>query len=157
MLLAWRLSPPAYADALDGEGNRKSGARWNSPGRGVVYACENLSLCVLETYVHFSPLQRKTIPDFEAVQIAIPDDAGTVRIEMATFERLLADADPQSVCRQIGDDWLSVSRELVLTAPSIVVPEERNVMLNPAHPRMKEVAIVRRRRFQFDSRFVARA
>ena len=48
MATAWRLSPPAFARALDGEGNRVFGARWNSPGHGVVYASENLSLCVLE-------------------------------------------------------------------------------------------------------------
>jgi len=32
------------------------------------------------------------------------------------------------------------------------VPEESNLMLNPAHPRMRDVAIVSRRRFRFDPR-----
>ena len=158
MPLAWRLSPPAYADALNGEGNRVFGARWNSPGRGVVYTCENLSLCVLETYVHFSSAQREIIPDFMAVQIRIPDDAGVVTIETAAFEGLLSGGNPEGACRRIGDGWLASGQELVLAAPSVVVPEERNLMLNPAHPRMNEVAILRRRRFQFDARLaVSRA
>jgi len=48
----WRLTSPAFARILNGEGNRIFGARWNSPGRGVVYTCAHLSLCVLETYVN---------------------------------------------------------------------------------------------------------
>jgi len=38
-------------------------------------------------------------------------------------------------------------------APSAIVPEDMNVMLNPAHPRMKDVTIARCRRFHFDPRF----
>ena len=154
MALVWRLSPPAYAEALDGEGNRIFGARWNSPGRGVVYTCETLSLCVLETYVHFSPAQREAIPDYQAVQISIPDDGGTRLILAKELEDLLMTDDPMSAFREIGDNWLAAARDLALIAPSIVVPEDMNIMLNPAHPRMKDVRIARRRRFHFDPRLV---
>ena len=156
MVLAWRLSPPAYADTLTGEGNRAFGARWNSPGRGVVYASINLSLCVLEAYVHFSATQRRAIPDFEAVLISVPDDAGTTRISPAEMERLLSMPDPQSACRQVGDRWLAQGGHLLLMAPSVIVAEDENVMINPAHPRMRDVAIVRRRRFHFDPRLTVR-
>jgi RES domain-containing protein len=148
------LSPPAYAETLNGEGNRIFGARWNSPGRGVVYTCETLSLCVLETYVHFSPAQRDAIPDYEAVQINIPDDAGTKLLLAKEFEDLLETDDPMSAFRAIGDNWLAAARDLALIAPSVVVPEDMNIMLNPAHPRMKDVRIARRRRFHFDPRLV---
>jgi RES domain-containing protein len=154
MALVWRLSPTAYAETLDGEGNRIFGARWNSPGRGVVYTCATLSLCVLETYVHFSPVQREQIPDFEAVQISVPDDAGTRRVQAKEFENILADDDRSIAFRRIGDSWLADSGELALIAPSVVVPEDMNVMLNPVHPRMKDVTIAQRRRFQFDPRLV---
>ena len=152
MVRVWRLSPAAFAETLDGEGNRIFGARWNSPGRGVVYACQNLSLCVLETYVHFAPAQRETIPDFEAVQIAIPDDAGSMRVSVEEFNDSLSSGDPLSMFRKIGDSWLTLASDLILVAPSVIVPEETNVMLNPAHPRMSDVAVVSRRRFQFDPR-----
>jgi RES domain-containing protein len=51
MALVWRLVRPEFASDLDGKGNVNRGARWNSPGRGVVYASFNLSLCVLESFV----------------------------------------------------------------------------------------------------------
>jgi hypothetical protein len=41
---------------------------------------------------------------------------------------------------------------LVLIAPSAVVPQELNVMLNPAHPRMTDVRIIASTRFRFDPR-----
>jgi hypothetical protein len=36
--------------------------------------------------------------------------------------------------------------------PSIIVPQERNVMLNPAHRPMSDVRIVSTERFRFDPR-----
>ena len=47
MPLVWRLALPPFATDLSGDGNAMTGARWNSPGRGVIYTSFNLSLCVL--------------------------------------------------------------------------------------------------------------
>lgn len=155
MAFVWRLSAPAFADALDGAGNRVYGARWNSPGRGVVYTGANLSLCVLETYVHFPAVQREAIPDFVALQIRVPDDAGVTQVSAADLEQLLSTGDPLP-CRATGDRWLDAGADLLLTAPSVVVAEDSNIMINPQHPRMNEVAIVGRRRFRFDPRLKVR-
>ena len=62
MALVWRLVDPRFASDLDGSGNRIHGARWNSPGRGVLYTSENLSLCVLETLVHLPGALRTRLP-----------------------------------------------------------------------------------------------
>lgn len=156
MAFVWRLASPSYANALDGEGNRIFGARWNSPGRGVVYTGANLSLCVLEAYVHFPAVARKELPDFEAIRIRVPDDARTTRISVAEMERLLSSPDAERACRAAGDRWLAEANHLLFVAPSVVVPEDSNIMINPAHPRMSEVAIVHKRRFRFDPRLRVR-
>lgn len=39
---------------LDGEGAKRVGGRWNSPGRAVVYMAQSISLAVLENLVHMS-------------------------------------------------------------------------------------------------------
>jgi hypothetical protein len=44
----------------------------------------------------------------------------------------------------------------MLAAPSMIVPEDLNVMLNPAHPQMREVRIASTRPFRFDPRLVSR-
>jgi RES domain-containing protein len=152
MPVVWRLAAPVYAHHLDGAGNRVTGARWNSPGRGVVYTCANLSLCVLETYVHLPAELRVTFPDFEAVRIGVPDDAGSTALTSAELQACLATSDPIRACQMIGDRWLEAGSDLIFIAPSIVVPEESNVMINPLHPRMRDVAILSTRLFRFDPR-----
>lgn len=156
MPVVWRLTAPDYAEALTGAGNRIFGARWNSPGRGVVYTAAHLSLAVIETYVHLAPAQRDAHPEFEAVCISVPDDASATHVSTTEFEKLMAAPNPERACRAIGDRWLAADEDLMLTAPSVIVPEELNVMLNPLHPRMRDVSIVSMRRFRFDPRPVNR-
>lgn len=155
MAIVWRLCPPAFASALDVRGNREFGARWNSPGRGVVYTSANLSLAVLETYVHFTPEQRATIPDFEAVRISVPDDAGIRVVAIDELERSQRRASPGSEFRAIGDAWLARGDHLLLQAPSVIVPEDSNIIINPAHPAMRDVRLISTRRFRFDTRLAA--
>ncbi len=152
MTTVWRLAPPAFAHLLEGEGSRIAGGRWNSPGRQVLYTSAHLSLSVLEVYVHIAPALRDDMPEFEALRIDVPDDAGMTNVSIDQFERLMASRDPLAACQSAGDDWTSRGVDLVLRAPSVLVPEDLNLMLNPAHPRMHEVAIRSSRRFRFDPR-----
>ena len=146
MAIAWRLADPAFASDLEGTGNRTSGARWNSPGRGVLYCSENLSLCVLETLVHLNPAARAVLPPRVALKISYPDE-----IERFGFHAV-SGAVNLSASRRIGDNWLDLGEQLVLAAPSIIVPQERNIMFNPAHPAMAEVSIVEMIEFNYDTR-----
>jgi RES domain-containing protein len=155
MATVWRLTPPAFARTLDGEGASLSGGRWNSRGVPMFYTSSHLSLSVLEVFVHLPPVLRDDMAAFEAVRLSIPDDAGTTHINVGELEAMLAAPDPLAACRAAGDGWIAVGRDLILAAPSVVVPEELNLMLNPAHPRMRDVAIVSIRRFRFDARLFA--
>ena len=155
MAAVWRLTPSAFARILDGEGASLTGGRWNSRGVPMLYTSSHLSLCVLEVFVHLPLVLRLNIPDFEAVRLAIPDDAGTTRISAGKLETMLAASDPSAACRAAGDSWIASGRDLVFTAPSVLVPEELDLMLNPAHPRMRDVTIVSTRVFRFDTRMWA--
>jgi RES domain-containing protein len=155
MTTAWRLTPSAFAHALDGEGASLAGGRWNSRSVPALYTSSQLSLCVLEVLVNIPGHLRDHLTAFEAVRLSIPDDAGTTEIGIREFEAMLASADPLQACRLAGDDWIAKGRDLILAAPSVIVPEELNLMLNPAHPRMGEVAIIASRRFHFDARLFA--
>jgi RES domain-containing protein len=152
MAVVWRLGWPQFAADLNGEGNMKTGARWNSPGRGVVYASFNLSLCVLETFVHLAPPLRLNLPEMMAVKIDIPDEASRLDIERSELPTNLEGTEADRRCRELGDAWLAAQEHLVCTMPSLVVPQERNVMINPAHSLMARIRILSRERFQFDPR-----
>ncbi len=158
-MIVWRLAPRRHAKRLDGAGNRDQGARWNSGrGRGVVYASLNVATCALETFVHFGPTLRVKLPEnLVLVEIEVPDDAGVFRVEP---DQIPADADlpgpdGRSWYQRTGDAWLERAEALVLMAPSLVVPKEWNAMLNPAHPRMVQVAIISSEPFRFDQRLAA--
>ena len=152
MAAVWRLTPPTYARLLDGEGSRIAGGRWNSPGLPLIYTSTHLSLSVLEVFVHFPPELRDSLPDLEAVRIAVPEGASMSEVSIGQFEDLMASPDPLSACRAFGDEWIARGSHFVLKAPSVVIPEELNVMLNPAHAQMREVRIESSRQFHFDPR-----
>lgn len=154
MPLVWRLTPPEFHTELDGEGARLFGGRWNSPGLRALYTSSHLSLSVLETYVNIPLLLRTSLPVYQAVRISIPDNANTARISPAQFAELLTTSDPVAASRSIGDDWITRRDNLVLQVPSVLVPEETNLIINPEHPAAGDVRIVSARAFQFDPRLV---
>jgi RES domain-containing protein len=156
MPLVWRLARSEFANELDGEGPRLFGARWTSRGRNAVYTASYLSLSVLEVYVNIPQELRDDLPILRAVRISIPDDAPTAQVSQEQLAGLMGRPDPIAASRAVGNNWLDRSDTLVLEVPSVLVPEETNLVLNPAHPRMREVKIVSTRPFRFDPRLVVR-
>ena len=138
-------------DPFDGEGAMHGSARWHRKGTRVAYAAANASLALLEILVHVNPADfgEKTM-----VIAEVPDDA----VEDVGPERLvqlLRDADDEAgerASRAFGTTWALEGRSLALRVPSLVVPHDRNVVLNPLHPRMGEVAEVARERVSLDPR-----
>jgi RES domain-containing protein len=54
--------------------------------------------------------------------------------------------------KKIGTDWLSEMSSLVLIVPSAINSLDKNLLLNPEHPEMKNLNIEIGRPFQFDPR-----
>lgn len=137
----WRLCRAPFAD-LSGEGGRLFDGRWHSAGRPLVYTATEPSLAVLEVRVHLD-LPFALLPDdYVLMQI----DAGGLTPEFASLP-----ADPHD-CRRIGDDWLAAARSALLSVPSVIVPEARNVLVNPRHPDAVRVSITGTRALRFDPR-----
>lgn len=137
----WRLTRAAYA-ALNGEGARLYGGRWNSPGRAAVYAAAEAALAVLEVRVHLD-LPFDLLPD-DYVLLAI--ETGDARVEEGP-----APGD-SSACRAYGDRWLAEQRSALLRVPSVIVPESCDVLINPSHPDALRIHIVQSRPWTFDRR-----
>ena len=147
----WRIARRAF-QALDGEGARRFGGRWNSPGRAVVYASETLSLAALEYLAHIDP---PLVPDdLVALHIDVPESPGAA-VEVDQFPDPDWRGYPAVEWQQeLGDLWVADGTFLWLAVPSAIVPEEYNVLLNAAHPRMRDVTVVEVRDFRFDQRLV---
>jgi RES domain-containing protein len=150
---AWRISRAPHR-ALDGEGARRIGGRWNSPGVAVVFAATHLSLAALEYLVH---IDIDEVPDdLLALGLEVPEDAGerhlTAENLPANWQMMLHSEE----CRAIGDAWAKAQESLLLRVPSIIIPEEDNLIVNPAHPRAADVRIVNERPFSYDPRLLER-
>ncbi|PYS80600.1 MAG: hypothetical protein DMF67_19850 [Acidobacteria bacterium] len=144
-MFAWRLASGRYPP-LTGEGARLVGGRWNSPGRPLVYASESLALCLAECLVHVTGSLPK---DYAAFKIEIRDDD----IEELRLKKLKAEWEHDLVrTRTIGDEWLIKERSLALIVPSAVLPDSRNILINPQHPGAARLRVVSQQPFTFDSR-----
>ena len=151
----WRLARRAHG-ALDGEGARQWGGRWNSPGRPVVYCSRLLSLAALEYLVHLNPMLAPE--DLTAFALDLPDDVGE---RLAEAELPAGWGRRVAATREIGDRWLAAGRSPLLIVPSAVlpaalVPEEVNVLINPAHPDAGALQVAEVRAFSFDPRLLTR-
>jgi RES domain-containing protein len=148
----WRLADPRFARDLSGEGSRLFGGRWNAPGVAVAYTSEHLSLAVLETLAHLPGPLRERLPPRMAVEIEIPDDAPVSAVN-ALPHKLKPEA-LSAWCQSKGSAWLSAGEALLLRVPSVLVPQEFNVVINVRHPAMRHVRIVKTTRFAVDGRLL---
>ena len=145
----WRLCRRAHA-APNGEGARRYGGRWNQRGTALVYTSASASLAVLEYLVHLDP--EDAPPDL----ILVPADiAPTVVIRDLRNEELPTDwrslPAPEALAG-VGTSWARRLESAVLSVPSAILPEERNYLLNPAHPEFRRIVFGRARPFSFDPR-----
>lgn len=131
------------------------GGRWNREGTAAVYTSASPSLAALEYLTH---IDIDLVPaDLVLLTLELPD-ALMARSEVVEVSALPATwqrpEDPR--CIALGQAWLEARTALVLSVPSAILPEERNYILNPAHPDMPRVAEVRRRNFAYDPRLLRR-
>ncbi len=56
--------------------------------------------------------------------------------------------------KKIGDDFLKQQKSLLLKAPSAIVPEEYNYLVNPLHPDASKIKLIKQQSFNFDERLV---
>ena len=58
------------------------------------------------------------------------------------------------MAKSLGDKWLAMWRTLALAVPSIIVPEELNLLINPEHPDFSQLDLSQRRDFELDLRLL---
>lgn len=137
-------------EAFSGEGARQFGGRWNSPGMVVVYASEHLSLAALEILVHLQPRGALRFVAF-AVEF---DDVLIAKMPASALPEHWRAEPPGAATMEIGDAWVRAGRTAVLSVPSVIVPEERNYLLNPLHPDFSRIKVQAPIEFTFDPRLI---
>lgn len=153
----WRIATdtPAYeADDLAGAGAKKTGGRWNEIDAALVYTSESRALACLETIVHVNagglPFNRYL------VAIEIPEDVwAAAQHETVASLPVGWDAEPAGRASiKFGTSWINSKSSSLLFVPSVIVPEETNVLVNPQHPDSSRIKASKVRKWVFDPRLV---
>lgn len=152
MIVVYRISKTKYISDLNGTGAKLFGGRWNTKGNGILYTAENIALCALETLVHIST---STLQDFSIATIQIPDEASVETLESDQLPNNWDKYPAPAILAQVGDRWLQSNLSLLLRVPSVIVPQEFNVLVNPLHPEFSRVNLANVEPFVFDERLLS--
>jgi len=151
-MIAWRIAIKQFSSplmVLSGNGAKETGNRWNHPGHAVAYCAENLSLAFLEYLVG---VDGTLLPnDLMKIKIELPDNS----IEQLKIDHPVVTSLGRTHGRDAkdyGTNWLQESRSLILKVPSVVIPDECNVLINPLHPETDQIKILKAEPLIVDSR-----
>ena len=147
-MLLYRLSKTKHAHKLDGVGARDFPGRWNSLGNAMVYTSESSSTTVLEVRVHAKKLRR----NLSMTTIEVPDGASMLTLKATDLPKGWNWMRYLKTVRNKGDDFLNARNYLILRVPSAVDPKAWNCLLNPYHPEMAMVKVVKVEPYQMDPR-----
>lgn len=155
MQAVWRIAKHTSqysADDLTGGGAKITGGRWNSKGKPLVYAASTIALATLETLAHLG--DSIAIRNAFLVRIDIPVAMWRRRtlIDAANLDPTWVAEPPGSTTIAAGNDWIDMAGEPLLLVPSVLVPEEYNVLINPAHPASRKITATVTRQFIYDPR-----
>ena len=121
-----------------------AGGRWNPIGVAMLYTARHLSLACIEVLVHLDKGQ-------------FPRDYVWSRSELRDVPQLLEAHRLNDVvsCQATGQEWLLLSGQLAVQVPSVLIPEEFNVVLNPNHADSFGLKWTEPQPFRFDPRLFA--
>jgi len=152
-MIVYRLSKANYAKTLSGFGAEKWGGRWNSQGIPMVYTSQSRALCTAEIAVH-TPMG--IIPDdYVLITLIIPGHS-LLTPPLVTLPKDWKAIPPAQSTRRLGDQFIKDNKFLTMKVPSVIVQGEYNFLINPRHPRIKDVVVESIEPFEFDTRLFSR-
>lgn len=151
-MFLYRISKCPYINDLSGTGAAKFGGRWNSPGTYVVYTAGSAALAMLEAVVHMGGDSIAT--GYCQLVLTLPEDLPMQTIDTHDLPDNWQDNPSPDNLRAIGDTFVARNQYALLRLPSVIVPEEHNYLLNPAHKDFKRIKPFASRSLRVDERLV---
>ena len=139
-MIVFRVANLKYKEAtLTGIGAEKVGGRWNQVGTRAIYCSENISLGLLEYYIHSensANLPKKIL----VAKIEFPDE-----FLINTLEKLPERWKQYPYSSKTTEIFSNLARNndfFALKVPSTIVPFEFNIILNPLFKEFGKVEII---------------
>lgn len=147
----YRIAKQKYIKDLTGIGAKTVGGRWNPKGVAVLYTSTTAALSALEVLAH---LPAAYFPDDMSIAtIEVPDTL----ITTIDIEKIPDDWNKIPVPIEIQNftmQWIVEEQYLGLKVPSIIIPKEKNLLVNPMHPKFDKVKLLDVEPFCFDIRLL---
>ena len=146
-MIVYRIANEEFKTDISGEGSAIYGGRWNSIGMKLLYTSEFISLTILESLVHF---RSDLIPPSQFIlYIDIPEKD---IIEISTDKLNSGWVTEPDYTQWIGDQFINSNQAMILKVPSVIVPRESNLLINPLHKDFKKVKLISTELLQLDKR-----
>jgi len=139
-MVVYRIANAKYKDStLSGIGAEKVGGRWNEVGTRAVYCSENISLALLEYYVHSENIAFLPKEILVAI-IEFPDEFIIEELEELPkrWNQYPYSSKTTSVFSKFSQD----RNNFALRVPSTIVGLESNIILNPLYKDFGKVEII---------------
>lgn len=139
-MMVYRIVNLKYKeDAFSGIGAEKVGGRWNEKGTRAVYCSENISLALLEYYIHSENVTY--LPGKIGVaKIEFPDEFEIQ--ELKELPKRWNQYPYSSKTASVFSEFIKNQNGFALRVPSSIVPLESNIILNPLFADFGKVRIV---------------
>jgi len=146
-MIVYRCTLKKWARDITGSGAFLYGGRWNNPGTYLVYAAENNVLAAFEVALRV-PLEHIS-KNYVMVPIEISDKTEVMEPDLPGQWHLKIE-----VTRSIGENFVNKRKYLLMKAPSALISDSFNYLINPNHPLIKEVNVLEARPILFDKRLL---
>lgn len=90
--------------------------------------------------------------DLVAIEVHVPASVAVDELDARDLPRSWRRYPAPAALQRLGNAWLDRGAACVLRVPSAIVPSEKNFLLNPAHPDIRKLRVVRKERFVLDPR-----
>jgi RES domain-containing protein len=113
----------------------------------------NIALAALET---LTPARAAGVPLTRyLVRFDIPAAVRDQRLELSAPPGGWDALPCGMTSKATGDAWVHEAPSAVLLVPSVIIPDEFNILINPGHPQARSIVALTVKRFAFDPRFFA--
>jgi RES domain-containing protein len=150
-MIVYRVANVKYKDlTLSGIGAEKVGGRSNKVGTRAVYCSENISLALLEYYVHSENIAY--LPkEILIAKIQFPDDF--IIEELNELPEKCNQYPYSSKTTEVFTNSAKDRNFFALRVPSTIVGFESNIILNPLYKEFGKIEIIEFIELPIDERF----
>ncbi len=147
----YRIAKQKYINDLTGIGAKTVGGRWNPKGVAVLYTSTTAALSALEVLAH---LPAAYFPDDMAIAtIEVPDSLIT-QISREQLPKNWKQIPAPIEIQSFAMEWINEEKYLGIKVPSIIIPNEKNILINPLHPKFNKIKLISIEPFSFDTRLL---